>query len=144
MADVHDKQTRSYNMSRIKSRDTKPEIIVRKFIFSKGYRYKICDEKLPGKPDIVLPRYRTAIFVHGCFWHGHDNCSYFVLPKTRTGFWLDKIEKNRERDLKNLLKLRQQGWKVVTIFECGLKNKKQNSTLNSLLRQLNKTREKIK
>jgi len=90
MADVHDKLTRSYNMSRIKSKDTKPEMLVRKFLFSKGFRYRLHVKNLPGKPDIVLPKYRTVIFVNGCFWHGHENCKYFVIPKTRTNRWKEK------------------------------------------------------
>jgi DNA mismatch endonuclease (patch repair protein) len=84
MADVHDSATRGYNMSQIKGKSTKPEIVVRKFLFSKGFRYRIHDKKLPGKPDIVLPKYRTIIFVHGCFWHGHQACKYYVVPKTNS------------------------------------------------------------
>ena len=84
MADVHDKATRSYNMSRIRNKDTMPEILVRKFLFANGFRYRLNDKKLPGKPDIVLPKYKTVIFVNGCFWHGHENCKYFKLPAMRT------------------------------------------------------------
>lgn len=138
MSDVHDKERRSYNMSRIKGKDTKPEIQVRKFLFANGFRYKLHDKKLPGKPDIVLPKLRTAIFVHGCFWHGHDNCRYFVVPKTRTEFWLDKIEGNKQRDLENFSQLRKEGWKVFTIFECELKGDKQVRTFNKILTRLNK------
>lgn len=138
MSDVHDKETRSYNMSRIKGKDTKPEIQVRKFLFANGFRYKLHDKKLSGKPDIVLPKLRTAIFIHGCFWHGHDNCRYFVVPKTRTKFWLDKIEGNKQRDLENFSQLRNEGWKVFTIFECELKGDKQVRTLNKILTRLNK------
>jgi DNA mismatch endonuclease (patch repair protein) len=100
MADVHNKVTRSYNMSRIKGKNRKPEILVRKFLFAKGYRYKLNDKTLPGKPDIVLPKYKTVIFVNGCFWHGHKNCKYFVVPKTRTKWWLDKIHTNQKNDKK--------------------------------------------
>lgn len=125
-------------MSRIKGKDTKPEILVRKFLFSKGYRYKLHDKKLPGKPDIVLPKLRTAIFVHGCFWHGHENCSYFVVPKTRTKFWIDKIEGNKKRDLKNISDLKNEGWKVFIIFECELNGIKQTKTLTKILTRLNK------
>lgn len=96
--DVHDKKTRSYNMSRIKGKNTKPEEIVRKYLFSKGFRYRKNEKKLPGTPDIVLPKYKTVIFVNGCFWHGHKDCRYFVVPKTNTDFWLDKINTNIERD----------------------------------------------
>ena len=138
MSDVHDNQTRSYNMSQIKGKDTKPEIRVRKFLFANGLRYKLHDKKLSGKPDIVLPKLRTAIFVHGCFWHGHENCRYFVVPKTRTKFWLKKIEGNKQRDLEKFSQLKNEGWKVLTIFECELKAQKQEKTLNKILTQLNK------
>ncbi|MGI8636005.1 MAG: very short patch repair endonuclease [Segetibacter sp.] len=96
MADVHDKETRSYNMSRIKGKDTKPEMLVRKFLHGEGFRYRIHAKNLPGKPDIVLPKYKTVIFVHGCFWHGHEGGKYYVVPKTRTEWWLNKIIGNVE------------------------------------------------
>ena len=98
MADVHSKAVRSYNMSRIKGKDTKPEMLVRKFLFANGFRYLLHVKTLPGKPDIVLPKYKTVIFIHGCFWHGHDGCKYFVVPKTRTEWWLDdlKLKKHKE------------------------------------------------
>lgn len=134
--DVHEPKIRSYNMSRIRDKDTKPEILVRKFLFSKGFRYRLHVKNLPGKPDIVLPKYHTVIFVHGCFWHGHDQCRYFVVPKTRTEWWLSKIEKNRANDLKNILLLRKSGWKVLTIFECDLKPDKRIMTLTRLLNKL--------
>lgn len=138
MSDVHDKQTRSYNMSQIKGKNTKPELLVRKFLFANGFRYKLHDKKLSGKPDIVLPKLKTAIFVHGCFWHGHDNCRYYVVPKTRTKFWINKIEGNKQRDVENILRLRNEGWKVFCIFECELKGTKQDRTLNKILTRLNK------
>ena len=121
MADVHSKETRSYNMSRIKAKDTKPEMLVRKFLFANGFRYRLNAKNLPGKPDIVLPKYKTIIFVNGCFWHGHENCKYFTIPKTRTEWWKDKIEKNIQNDLKSKHKLEEAGWQVITIFECSLK-----------------------
>lgn len=124
MADVHDKATRSYNMSRIQSKDTKPEMLVRRFLHSKGYRYRLHDKSLPGKPDIVLPKYNTVINVHGCFWHGHQGCKYFVVPKTRTNWWLNKIGTTLKRDKINKKKLREEGWKVITLFECELKREK--------------------
>jgi DNA mismatch endonuclease (patch repair protein) len=136
MTDVHDKATRSYNMSRIKGKNTKPEILLRKFLFSKGFRYRLHDKNLPGKPDIVLPKYKTVIFVNGCFWHGHEECRYFVVPKTRTDWWLEKIQGNKQKDSENFLKLTQLGWKIVTIFECELKRDKLNLTLNMLLDEL--------
>jgi len=123
MTDVHDKVTRSYNMSRIKGTNTKPEMLVRKFLFSKGFRYRINDKKLPGKPDIVLPKYKTVIFVNGCFWHGHENCKYFTLPKTRTEWWKEKIEKTIINDFVKQEELIKMGYKVQIIWECEVKSK---------------------
>lgn len=120
--DVHDKKTRSYNMSCIKGKNTKPEEKVRKYLFSQGFRYRKNYKKLPGTPDIVLPRYRTVIFVNGCFWHGHEGCRYFVIPKTNTEFWLNKIEANRERDKRKTDALIALGWNVIVVWECQLKN----------------------
>jgi len=136
MADVHDKQTRSYNMSQIKGKNTKPEILVRKFLFSKGFRYRLHVKNLPGKPDIVLSKYKTIIFINGCFWHGHENCKYYVVPKTRTEWWLDKINGNKQKDGENFLLLSESGWKIVTIFECELKGNNLNNTLTKLLDEL--------
>jgi DNA mismatch endonuclease (patch repair protein) len=136
MADVHNKITRSYNMSRIKGKDTKPEMLVRKYIFSKGFRYRLHDKRLPGKPDIVLSKLKVVVFIHGCFWHGHSNCKYFVLPKTRTEWWLTKIERNKQLDGENLLKLKSDGWKVFTIFECQLKSNLRAKTLETLVKRL--------
>lgn len=140
MADVHDIKTRSFNMSQIKGSNTKPEMLVRKFLFANGFRYRVNDKKLPGKPDIVLPKYKTAIFVNGCFWHGHKNCKYFVVPKTKTDWWLDKIKSNSQRDRENFLRLRREHWKVITIFECKLKAKVREKTLKKLLSQLTQTK----
>lgn len=136
MADVHTKKQRSYNMSRIRAKDTKPEMLVRKFLHANGFRYKLHDKTLPGKPDIVLPKYRTVIFVHGCFWHGHTNCKYFIVPKTRTKWWLAKINRNKANDEKAQKALRKEGWKVINVWECSLKNPKITKRLNSLLIQL--------
>ena len=107
-------------MSRIKGKNTKPEILVRKYLHAKGYRFRIHDKKLPGKPDIVLPKYKTVIFVHGCFWHGHKGCKYFVVPKTRTRWWLSKISDTKERDKKAFRILRKNNWKVIELWECKL------------------------
>lgn len=137
MTDVHSKQTRSYNMSMIKGKNTKPELIVRKFLFKSGLRYRINVKKLPGKPDIVLTRYMTVIFVHGCFWHGHDNCKYFVIPKTRTDWWMKKIERNKLLDHENNIKLKSMGWKVINIFQCELRKEKLSYTLAEILVKLN-------
>lgn len=134
MMDVHDKKTRSYNMSQIRSKDTKPEIIVRKYLFSQGFRYRLHDKKLAGKPDLVLPKFRTVMFIHGCFWHGHKGCKYFVVPKTNTKWWLRKINRNRELDQKNTQELIRRGWQVVTIFECELKNGKLEKTMENTIR----------
>lgn len=136
MADVHDKETRSYNMSQIKGRNTKPEILVRKFLFSRGFRFKLHDKTLPGRPDIVLPKYRTVIFVHGCFWHGHEGCRYFVVPKSRPEWWLQKINKNISNDVKNKIKLAELNWKVIEVWECDLKKGKIENTLEKLLTRL--------
>jgi DNA mismatch endonuclease, patch repair protein len=133
MADVHSKETRSYNMSRIKGKNTKPEILVRKFLFSKGFRYRVNVKSLPGKPDIVLPKYKTVIFIHGCFWHGHEGCRYFVVPKTRTEWWMEKISSNIERDIKVLELLKAKDWKVIALFECSLKQGKAEETLQNLI-----------
>ena len=133
MVDVHDIETRSFNMSMIKGKNTKPEIMVRKFLFQNGFRYRINYSKLPGKPDIVLPKYKTVIFVNGCFWHGHKGCKYFVIPKTRTDWWLEKINGTIERDRKKISELETLGWKVLTIWECELKPEKRVSTLWDLL-----------
>ena len=123
-------------MSRIKGKDTKPEMLVRKFLHVNGYRYTLHNKKLPGKPDVVLPKYKTVIFVHGCFWHGHKGCKYFVVPKTRTKWWLNKINSNKANDEKALKALKKDGWKVITIWECKLKPAKAERTLSSLLKKL--------
>jgi len=136
MADVHSKETRSYNMSQIKGKDTKPELIVRKFLFANGFRYRLHDKKLSGKPDIVLPRFKTIIFIHGCFWHGHTNCKYFVMPKTRTNFWKAKILGNKNKDIINTRTLKKNGWKVLTIWECQLKRNKVDKTLKKIVEKL--------
>ena len=115
MADVHNKATRSYNMSRIRSAHAKPEMLVRKFLHTKGYRYKLHDKTLPGKPDLVLPKYKTVIFIHGCFWHGHDGCKYYMVPKTKTEWWLNKINGNIANDAKAIAALQQAGWKIITV-----------------------------
>ena len=121
MADVHSKEVRSFNMSRIKSKDTKPEMLVRKYLHAHGFRYRLHDKRLPGKPDIVLPKYKTAIFIHGCFWHGHEGCKYYVVPKTRTEWWLAKINSNIANDINAFQALKKNGWQVIHLWECELK-----------------------
>ena len=114
--------SRSKNMSAIKSKNTRPEIIVRKFLHSKGYRFRLHRKDLPGSPDIVLPKYKTAIFVHGCFWHRHQGCKYATNPKTRIKFWENKFNQNIKRDKENILSLRNLKWEVLVVWECQLKN----------------------
>ena len=114
--------SRSYNMSQIKGKNTKPEEIVRKYLFSRGYRYRKNVAKLPGKPDIVLPKYKTVIFVNGCFWHMHQGCRYFVWPKHNAEFWRNKIMGNAERDQRTQRELEEQGWRVLVVWECQLKH----------------------
>jgi DNA mismatch endonuclease (patch repair protein) len=133
MADVHSPETRSFNMSRIRSKNTKPELTVRKFLYSKGFRYRLHDKNLPGKPDIVLSKYKTVIFIHGCFWHGHEGCKYFVVPKTRTDWWNNKIMRTIELDKENYAKLSDLGWRIITVFECELKSHKIETTFLNIL-----------
>jgi DNA mismatch endonuclease (patch repair protein) len=132
MSDVHNAKVRSYNMSRIKSKNTKPELVVRKLLHGAGFRFRIHVSNLPGKPDIVLRKYETVVFVHGCFWHGHQKCKYFVLPGTRTKWWLQKISRNKELDDINARKLKDLGWRVVIIYECELKKDKIKKTVEKL------------
>ena len=122
MADIKSPEARSYNMSKIRGIDTKPELIVRKFLFNNGFRYRIHNDKLPGKPDIVLKKYRTVIFINGCFWHAHEGCKDFVWPQSNQAFWKQKIEGNVVRDQTNYEKLRSKGWNVIICWECQLKN----------------------
>jgi DNA mismatch endonuclease (patch repair protein) len=136
MADVHNRGQRSYNMSQIRSRHTKPEMLVRKFLHGKGYRYTLHNKNLPGRPDIVLPKYKTVVLVHGCFWHGHAGCKYYVIPKTRTGWWLNKITTNKTNDEKAVKALKKDDWKIIVIWECNLKPGKLEKTLASLQKKL--------
>lgn len=124
-------------MSHVHSVNTKPEIIVRHFLFSKGFRYRINVKKLPGTPDIVLKKYSTVIFVNGCFWHGHKGCKYANLPKSNVKYWKAKIERNKKRDLDERIALKNMGWHVVQVWECQLKPKKRLQTLERLLQTLN-------
>lgn len=133
MADVHNKETRSFNMSRIKGKNTKPEMLVRQFLHAEGFRYRLHVKDLPGKPDIVLPKYKTAIFIQGCFWHGHNQCKYYVVPKTKTDWWLSKINGNKAKDIINIELLRKAGWRVIEIWECELKPALRADILNRLI-----------
>ena len=125
-------------MSHIRGKNTRPELIVRKYLFAHGFRFRVNVKKLPGTPDIVLRKYHTVIFVNGCFWHGHEGCPYFVLPKSNVEFWNNKITRNRERDLKNRIKLRDMGWHVIQLWECQLKPKVREQNLEGLVYTLNK------
>ena len=138
MADKMTKEQRHRCMSRIKGRDTKPEMLVRRYLHSRGYRYRVNVRKLPGTPDIVLRKYKTAIFINGCFWHGHEGCKYFVMPKSNSQYWQEKIERNKERDIKKRIQLRRLGWHTIIIWECQLKPKNRYTTLQALEQTLNK------
>lgn len=136
MTDVHSKATRSYNMSRIRSKNTRPEMLVRQFLHKNGFRYRLHVKDLPGKPDIVLPKYKTVVFVHGCFWHGHEGCKYYVVPKTRTEWWLNKIQTNSTNDTNAEIALAAAGWNVIKIWECELKKATIETTMTNLLSQI--------
>ena len=132
MADTKTPEERSLNMSHIRSTNTKPEETVRKYLFSKGFRYRKNDKRLPGKPDIVLPKYKTVVFINGCFWHMH-NCSRSRLPKSNLEYWKPKILRNVERDQNNYQKLIDAGWKVIIVWECELKKESRHSTFEHLI-----------
>lgn len=123
-------------MSHVKSKNTKPEVLVRRFLFAHGFRFRLYRKDLPGKPDIVLPKYKTAIFINGCFWHGHENCKYAKLPETNHEFWLNKINGNVQRDITTSDRLAEMGWRVFTIWQCELKPKIIENTLNNLITEL--------
>jgi DNA mismatch endonuclease (patch repair protein) len=134
--DIYQKQKRSDIMSHISGKETKPEILVRKFLFSNGFRFRKNIKDLPGKPDIVLPKYKTAIFIHGCFWHGHT-CKRGALPTTNIEFWETKIGGNIERDKRDVSELEKQAWKVIVIWQCEIKNiKLQEDRLNLLIKEI--------
>lgn len=135
MADNHSKEVRSKNMSHIRSTNSKPEEIVRKYLFSKGFRYRKNVRTLPGCPDIVLPKYHTVILVNGCFWHKHD-CGRFVWPSSNTEYWIPKINRNVERDKQNHKKLIDMGWKVLIIWECELKKNVREDRLDRLIKEI--------
>lgn len=137
MSDILTPQQRHRCMSHIRSRGTKPEMTVRKWLWTHGYRYRLNVKSVPGKPDIVIRKYRTAIFVNGCFWHGHEGCRLFVLPKTNTAFWQAKIDRNRERDRRNEEMLRANGWQVITLWACNLTKNRLESTMQKVAIALN-------
>ena len=136
MADVHEPSVRSFNMSRIQGKDTKPEILVRKFLHARGFRFRVHVKGLAGKPDIVLKKYNAIIFIHGCFWHGHEGCPYFKIPSTRRDWWKKKIRRTKELDKKNIKELRDSGWQVIEIWECELRPKKVEERLEQLPKEI--------
>ena len=138
MSDFQTSPQRHANMAAIHGKDTKPEMIVRRYLWGHGYRYRLNHPRLPGKPDIVMRKYRTCIFVNGCFWHGHEGCRYYSIPKTNTEFWVNKVKRNKERDVKVQHELAAMGWHSITIWECELKPKVREKTLMSLVYTLNK------
>ena len=137
MADNHTKEVRSRNMSHIRSTNSKPEEKVRKYLFSKGFRYRKNDKRLPGKPDVVLPKYKTVIFINGCFWHKHD-CPRFVWPSSNEDYWIPKIQRNVERDRIVTQQLAASGWNVIIVWECQLKKKVFEETMDLLVSKIKK------
>ena len=136
MADVHDSIVRSYNMNRIRNKNTSPEMMVRKHLHVKGFRFTLHKKSLPGKPDIYLKQYKTVILINGCFWHGHSRCKYFVLPKTRSEWWRNKIDRNIENDIKNIKELKKLKLNVIIVWECDLKKDKVDKTITQLIRKI--------
>ena len=137
MADVLTPEQRRYNMSRIHGKDTKPEELVRKYLFSRGFRYRKNDPRFPGKPDIVFPKYKTVIFVNGCFWHRHPLCKYAAVPKTNAEFWQKKLDTNVANDKKHYKELEDMGWNVIVIWECQLKKAQFSQTMDQVIQELN-------
>ena len=135
--DTLDRQRRHDNMAAIKSKNTKPEMIVRKYLFSRGFRYRLFHRRLPGHPDLVMKKYRTCIFVNGCFWHGNEDCRYFRMPKTNVEFWTNKIERNKARDHRDQIALAAMGWHSIVVWECQLRPSCRQQTLLSLEYTLN-------
>lgn len=136
MTDRITPEKRSWNMSRIKGKDTKIEVLVRKWLFAKGFRFRKNDRRYPGKPDIILPKYQTAIFVNGCFWHRHEGCKHATTPKTRTDFWLEKFNRNVENDKLHKKQLEDMGWKVIIIWECELSKKAFEKTMEEVEKKI--------
>ena len=141
--DNRSKEARSRNMSNIPSKNTKPEETVRKYMFAQGFRYRKNVSKLPGKPDIVLPKYKTAVFVNGCFWHVHEGCKYFVPPKTNTEFWYAKFKYNQERDERNYQKLRDLGWRILIVWECEIRHGNKEKVLKKLIEDIKESEDEF-
>ena len=136
MSDFLSKEERSIRMSLIRSANTKPEVLLRKSLWRRGFRYHINDKELPGRPDIVLTKYRTVIFVHGCFWHGHNGCKIYTVPKTNTDFWVAKVGRNKARDQKVWRQLEAKGWSVIIVWECELKKPVLDKTINRIAEEI--------
>jgi len=132
------RESRSYTMSRIRKTNTKPELLIRSHLFKAGFRYRLYNKKLPGNPDIVLPKYKAIVFVNGCFWHAHEGCKYNKMPKTRTEYWIPKITGNAQRDKINLKALKKLGWKIFVIWECELRKESLQKTLSKFVYRLTK------
>ena len=132
MSDTLTPAQRSYNMSRIRSRNTSPERAVRHALWNKGYRYRLNDKRLPGSPDLVLPKYRAVIFINGCFWHGHRGCTKYTVPKTNEQFWREKVARNIARDELNAQRLDTLAWTVITVWECELSKKNLDATIKRI------------
>ena len=138
MADSVSKEQRSWNMSRIHGTDTSIEVMVRKHLFSKGFRYRKNDKALPGKPDIVLPKYKTVIFINGCFWHRHPGCKYATVPQNNHDYWIAKFDKNVLNDRKHADELSRLGWKIITVWECELKGQRFQETMDTISNMIRK------
>ena len=140
--DVHTRENRSYNMSQIKGKNTKPEETVRKYLFGRGLRYRKNDKRLPGHPDIVLPKYKTVVLVNGCFWHVHEGCKYFKWPESNVAFWKNRLTENRRRDVVKIQALKELDWKVIVVWECELKGDNQTTRLNKLYLEITQREQK--
>ena len=137
MTDIQTPLQRHNTMSAIRGKNTKPEMIVRRGLWKRGFRYRLNYKRLPGHPDLVLRKYKTCIFINGCFWHGHEGCKYYTVPKTNTEFWVNKVQRNKERDERVKHELNAMGWNCITVWECELKPAKREATLQSLAFTLN-------
>ena len=137
MTDIQTPLQRHNTMSAIRGKNTKPEMIVRRGLWKRGFRYRLNYKRLPGHPDLVLRKYKTCIFINGCFWHGHEGCKYYTIPKTNTEFWVNKVQRNKERDERVKHELNAMGWNCITVWECELKPAKREATLESLAFTLN-------
>ena len=143
MADTMTQSQRHFTMSQVHSNSTKPELKLRQALWHLGFRYLVNDKGLPGTPDIVLPKYRTAIFIHGCFWHGHKGCKFYTIPKTNTEFWQSKVARNRQRDQEVWRQLEAKGWFVIIVWECQLKKAKFQETIESVATEIRQNGETL-